>query len=182
MTGVVQKKVSPTLLYGGLASLGVVLYIFCTWRGGISTFLGSIAYFMYLIPVGFAIAGGLAAKKRGQGFIGFRALLQVCFGIIVLTLAVQQLFIWMLVHVIDPQFGRELIPASLAKAVATYRRFGMPEDQISSYEEAVKGTDPFSIGSILGGLAKLYIVGFPIAALMAILIRRKAPLGVAVNT
>jgi Protein of unknown function (DUF4199) len=181
MTGTMQKKVPVILLYGGIASLCIVLYTIGTWRGGISTFLGGVAYFMYLIPVGFAIAGGLVAKKRGQGFIGFRATLQVCFGIIVLTLAVQMLFTWILVHVIDPQFGRDLIPAAQAKVEATYRRFGMSEDEIGRNAEAVKGIDPFGIGSMFSGLSKLYIVGFLIAALMAAFIKHK-PEGVVVNT
>jgi Protein of unknown function (DUF4199) len=181
MTATTQKKVSPTLLYGSIASLCIVLYTVGTWRGGIGTFLGGIAYFMYLIPVGFAIAGGLAAKKRGQGFIGFRAALQVCFGIIVLTLAVQLLFTWTLVHVIDPPFGRDLIPAALAKMEATYRRFGMSEEEIKRNADAAKGTDPFDFSSMAIGLARNYIVGFLIAALMAALIKHK-PVSVAVNT
>ena len=182
MTATAQKKVSVTLLYGGIASLCIVLFTIATWRGGVNTFLGNVAYFMYLIPVGFAIAGGLAAKKRGHGFIGFRAALQVCFGIIVLTLAVQLLFIWILVHLIDPPFGQALIPVALAKMVATYKQLGMPEDQLAKNVEAAKGTDPFSFGSMAMGLARNYIVGFLIAALMAALIKCKAPVGVAVNT
>ena len=78
MTGAVQKKIPVILLYGGIASVCIVLYTVGTWRGGISTFIGGTAYGMYLIPVGFAIAGGLAARKRRRGFIGFRAALQVC--------------------------------------------------------------------------------------------------------
>ena len=182
MTGATQKKISVTLLYGGIASLCIVLYTIGTWKGGISTFIGGAAYGMYLIPVGFAIAGGLVAKKRGRGFIGFRAALQVCFGIIVLALAVQMFFTWILVHVIDPRFGRDLGPAVLAKMEATYRRFGMPEDEIGRNIDAAKGTDPFGFSSMAIGLARNYIVGFLIAALMAALIKHKAPEGVVVNT
>ncbi len=182
MTGARQTTIPVTLLYGSIASLCIILFLIGIWQGGISTFLGGVAYLMYLIPIAFAIAGGVAAKKRGKGFIGFRATLRVCFGIIVLTLAVQMLFIWILVHSIDPQFGRDLIPAAQAKTEATYRHFGMSEDEISANKEAVKGTDPFSFGSMSGGLAKLYIVAFPVAALMAALIKRKAPGGVAINT
>jgi hypothetical protein len=109
------------------------------------------------------------------------ATLQVCFGIIVLVLAVQMLFTWILLHVIDPRFGRELVPAVLQKMEATYRHFGMPEDEIGRNIEASKDTDPFGFSSMCIGLARNYIVGFLIAALMAALIKRK-PLGVAVNT
>jgi Protein of unknown function (DUF4199) len=182
MTGTMQKKIPVALLYGGIASICIVLYTVGTWRGGISTFIGGAAYGMYLIPLCFAIAGGLAAKKRGQGFIGFRATLQVCFGIIVLALAIQMLFTWILLHVIDPRFGRELAPAVLLKMEATYRHFGMPEDEIARNIEASKDTDPFGFSSMCIGLARNYIVGFLIAALMAGLIKHKAPAGMAVNT
>ena len=173
MTGKVQKKIPVILLYGGIASLCIVLYTIGTWKGGISTFIGGAAYGMYLIPVGFAIAGGLVAKKRGRGFIGFRATLQVCFGIIVLVLAVQMGFTWILLHVIDPRFGRDLAPAVLVRMEATYRHFGMPEDEISKNIEASKDTDPFGFSSMAIGLARNYIVGFLIAALMAALIKKQ---------
>ena len=182
MTGATQKKIPITLLFGGMASICIVLYTIGTWKGGISTFIGGAAYGMYLIPVGFAIAGGLAAKKRGGGFIGFRATLQVCFGIIVLALAVQMFFTWFLLHVIDPRFGRDLVPAVMAKMEATYRHFGMPEDEISKNIDAAKGTDPFGFSSMAIGLARNYIVGFLIAALMAALIKHSPPEQVAVNT
>jgi hypothetical protein len=186
MKATTQKKVSPTLLYGGIASLCIVLYTIATWKGGISTFIGAAAYGMYPIPLCFAIAGGLAAKKNGQGFIGFRAALQVCFGIIVLVLAVQMFFTWILLHVIDPRFGRELVPAVLLKMEATYRHFGMPEDEISRNIEASKDTDPFGFSSMCIGLARNYIVGFLIAALIAALIKnqqpKRKPEGVAINT
>jgi len=175
MTGTNQKKIPVILLYGGIASLCIILYTIGTWKGGISTFIGGAAYGMYLIPVGFAIAGGLVAKKRGRGFIGFRATLQVCFGIIVLALAVQMLFTWILVHFIDPRFGRDLVPAVMAKMEATYRHFGMPEDEIARNVEAAKGTDPFGFSSMAIGLARNYIVGFLIAALMAALIKNQRP-------
>jgi hypothetical protein len=181
MTDTVQKKIPVTLLYGGIASLCIVLFTIGTWKGGIDTFLGGVAYFMYLIPIGFAITGGLVAKKRGQGVIDFRAALKVCFGIIVLTLAVQVFFTWILVHVIDPRFGKELIPAALAKTLATYRHFGMSEDELSRNADALKGSDPFGIRGMAEGLAKLYIVGFLLAALMAAFIKNQQPERVAVK-
>lgn len=175
MTGRVQQKIPVILLYGGIASLCIVLYTIGTWRGGITTFIGAAAYGMYLIPVAFAIAGGLAAKKSGRGFIGFRAVLKVCFGIIVLALGIQMVFTWLLVHVVDPRFGRELIPAVMAKMEATYRHFGMPEEEISRNVDAVKDTDPFGFSSMAIGLARNYILGFLIAALMAAFIKNQQP-------
>jgi hypothetical protein len=175
MTDRVQQKIPVILLYGGIASICIVLFTIWAWKGGIDHFLGNVAYLMYLIPVGFAVAGGLIAKKRRQGGIDFRAALKVCFGIIVLTLAVQAFFTWILVHVIDPRFGRELIPAALAKTLATYRHLGMSEDELSRNADALKGSDPFGVRAMAEGQAKLYIVGFLIAALIAALIKNQQP-------
>jgi hypothetical protein len=169
----VQRKKMPVIvLYGGLASLCLILFTVVTWRGGTSVFLGNTAYLMYLIPVVFAIVAALVERHR-QGFLEFRPALTICFGIIVLSLAIQRVFAWTLVHFIDPAFGRTLGPAVLANMEAAYRRFGMPEDQIRANIEAAKNTDPFAFGNMATGLAYTYVLFFLIALLLAAIIRRK---------
>jgi Protein of unknown function (DUF4199) len=163
-----QKKSIPViLLYGGLAALGMILFTVATYKGGTEMFISNIVFLMYLIPVVFAVIGVLVEKKRGRGFIGFRAGLRICFGIIVLALAVQMIFGWTLLHLIDPAFGRSLPPAVLVKTEAAYRRFGMPEDEISRNIADLKGSDPFSFSAMAIGLARNCILGFLIALVPA---------------
>jgi hypothetical protein len=169
------KKIPVTIGFGGISSLCILLFTIGTWRGGTEVFIGNIAYAMYLIPVVFAIVAALVEKRRRQGVLGFRPALTICFGIIVLSLAVQRVFTWILVHLIDPAFGRTLGPAVLANTEAAYRRFGMPEDEISTNIAAAKNSDPFGFGSMALGLAYTYVLFFLIAVLLAAIIRRNSP-------
>jgi hypothetical protein len=169
-----QKKSIPVIpLFGGLGALGMILFTIGTYKAGTQTFISSIVFLMYLIPVVLAIVGVLVEKKRQQGYIEFRAALRICFGVIVLALAAQVIFAWVLLHGIDPAFGRSLPPAVLVKTEAAYRRFGMSEDEISRNIADLKGTDPFSFSSIAIGLARNCILGFLIALVPAALISSK---------
>ncbi len=179
-----QKKPIPViLLFGGIAALSMILFTTWTYKAGTQMFISNIVFLMYLIPVVLAIVGVLVEKKRQQGYIEFRAALRICFGVIVLGLAIQVLFTWVLLHLIDPSFGRTLPPAVLAQTEAAYRRFGMPEDEISKNIADLRGTDPFSFSATAIGLARNCILGFLIALVPAALIHRKRPeaAGPAVN-
>lgn len=167
------KKISTTILYGSIASLAMILFTIATWRGGTQVFM-SVGFYRYPIPVVFAIAAALIERHR-LGWLEFRPALKICFGIIVMAFAVQGLFTWILVHLIDPAFGRALRPVALADAEAWYRRLKMQEDDIRTNIDAIKDTDPFGFGSILFGLAKTYVLFFLVAVLLAAVIRRKQP-------
>ena len=169
------KPVSVTLLYGGLAGLGMILFTLATYKAGPSVFLSSTVYLMYLIPLVCGVIAALVEKRRGQGWLEFRPALRICFGILVLSTVLQTAFTWLLVHVIDPAFGKRLTPLLLANMEANYRRFGMPDDEISRNLAAAKGDDLFSFGSMALGLARDYIIGFPISLLLAVVLRRQKP-------
>ena len=170
-----QKPISLILLYGGIAALGMILFTIGTYKGGTETFLGPVVYGMYLIPMVCGVIAASIERSRGGGYLEFRAALRIVFGILVVSMAVQLLFTWLLVHVIDPHFGQLLAPAVLVKMEAAYRRFGMPEDEITKNIAAAKGTDPFSFGSMLLGLARDYVIGFLISLVLAAIVKRKKP-------
>lgn len=169
------KPTSVILLYGGVAMLGMILFTLGTYKAGAETFIGPIVYVMYLIPLLCGVIAAIVEKRRQQGYLEFRRALRICFGILVSSMALQVLFTWLLVHVIDPGFGKVLVPAVLAKTEAAYRRFGMPEDEITRNIAAVKGEDPFSLGSMALGLARDYIIGFLISLVLAAAVRRPTP-------
>jgi hypothetical protein len=170
-----QKLIPVTILYGGIAALGMILFTIGTYKTGVESFLGSVVFLMYLIPLACGVIAALVERQRHGGYLEFRAVLRVVFGILVLSMALQVLFTWLLVHIIDPHFGQLLTPAVLVKMEAAYRRFGMPEDEIAKNVAAAKGTDPFSLGSMLLGLARDYIIGFLISLVLAAIIKRKKP-------
>jgi|SRR5690348_12109815 len=165
------KKIPVTVLYGGLASLAMILFTIGTWRAGPQAFM-SIGFFRYLIPPVFAIAAMLVERHR-VGYLDFRPALKICFGIIVIAFAIQGLFTWILCQFIDPAFDRALRPIELANEAAWYRRLGMQEDDIRTSIDAMKDIDPFGLGSIAFGLAKTYVPFFLIAVLLAAVVKRK---------
>ena len=165
------KKIPVTLLLGGIAALGMIALTIIDWRAGVEAFLGN--YWMYLFPFVVAILATIVEKRRKGGVLSFRDALKPAFGVIVLSLAIQTLFTWILVKWIDPAFGRKLPDAVLVKIAATYRRFGAPEDEVKRAVDAAKGTDPFSFISMFKGLALNYIVGFIVAVLIAAIIGQR---------
>jgi hypothetical protein len=170
-----RKPIPLTVLYGGIATLGMILFTVGTYMGGTETFIGLVVYWMYLIPMVCGVLAALIERKRRGGHLEFQGSLKIIFGIFVVAIALQRLFAWLLVHVIDPRFGQALGPAVLVKMETTYRRFGMPEGEIARNIAAAKGTDPFSMGSILQGLALVYIIGFLISLVLAAIVKRKKP-------
>jgi putative flippase GtrA len=170
-----QKPISVILLFGGIATLVMLGILFAAYKGGLDTFLNQTFFLINLIPLVCGVAAAFIQKKREGGYLEFREALKIIFGILVIGLALEGLFLWVLLHVIDPHFGQALGPASLVKAEATYRRFGVPEDEIRRSIDEQKGTDPFSVKSLILGTAIYYVMGFVVSAGLAFTIKRKKP-------
>ncbi|HEY4112115.1 DUF4199 domain-containing protein [Puia sp.] len=168
-----KKKIPVVVLYGSMASIGMIGVTIMTYLEGPLAFIGGPAYSMYVFPIVFSIVAALAEKKRRGGLLGFRQALKACFGVIVLSLTVQTIFTLILVKWIDPHFGRTLPGIVMAKMEATYRRFGVPEDEIAKSLADQKNTNPFDPGPMLWGLALKFVAGFPIAALFAAVIGQR---------
>ena len=167
--------VPKPLVYGGIAALGMIGVTVVTWKNGMDAFLSMGAYSMYIFPVDLAIVATLAEKKRRNGVLSFREALKPAFGTIVVALVIHAIFTLVLVKWIDPGFGRKLPDAVAAKMEATYRRFGVPEDEIAGAVADQKKSDPFGFGATFWGLAQKCIVGFVISALIAAIIGQRLP-------
>ena len=167
------KKIPLVALFGGLASLGMILFTLGAYKEGTEAFLGPMVFLMYLIPVACGTMAALIERRRRGGWLEFRIALRTIFGIMVVAMAVQMLFTWLLVHVIDPGFGRALAPVVLAKMETAWRRFGMPDADIEKNIAAARGEDSFAFGSMLFGLARDYVLGFLISLILAAAIKRK---------
>ena len=170
-----RKKIPLIILFGGLAGLGMILFTIGTYKNGPQVFISNIVFLMYLIPIGLAIVAAQVEKKRNGGYLAFRSALRICFGIIVLSLAMQTIFNWALLHLIDPAFARTLRPFVLANTEARYRHLGMPEEDIVRNIDVMKNDpDLFSLGSGLLGLIRIYyLVGFIVSLVLAALLRRQ---------
>jgi hypothetical protein len=170
-----KKPISVLLLFGGIATLAMLGIIFVAYKGGLDRFLNQAFFLINLIPLVCGVIAAFIQRKRQGGYLEFREALKIVFGILVMALALEALFIWLLLHVFDPHFGQTLGPASLVKAEATYRRFGVPEDEIRRTIAGQKGTDPFSAKSLILGTAIYYVLGFVVSAVLAAIINRKKP-------
>lgn len=170
-----KKTFSVRLLFAGIATLVMIGITFTAYKGGTDTFLNQAFFLINLIPLVCGVIAALIQKKRDGGYLDFRQALKIIFGTLVIALALQVLFIWLLLHVIDPHFGQTLGPASLVKQEATYRRFGVSEDEISKTIAEQKGSDPFSFKSLVLGTAIFYVMGFVVSAGLAAIVKRKKP-------
>jgi len=170
------KKLSITLIYGSIASVCLILLTIGTWLNGVQAFLGWVANLKYPFLIAFAITAVLIEKKRNGGYLDFRAALKTCFAIFVLALAVQTLFTWLLMIVIDTHFKEQVIQAIPLKMAEAYKRFGMSDEQANQAIEEEKGSDPFTLGRMLQGMGFTYILHFLIALLIAAIVRKKAPI------
>jgi hypothetical protein len=170
-----RKPIPLTVLYGGIATLGMIVVTLGTYKAGPATFLRLTVDFMYLIPLVCGVVAAFVERKRQGGYLEFRSALRIIFGILVLAVALQGIFTWLLVNVIDPHFGETLRPAWLSNTEAAYRRFGMPEDELKRNIDSLKGTNPFSFASVMLGLARVYIIGFLISLILAAIVKRKKP-------
>jgi hypothetical protein len=170
-----QKPISVRLLFGGIAALVMLGITFVAYKGGADTFLNQAFFLDNLIPLVCGFLATFIQKKRHDGYLEFRDALKIIFGTLVAALALQVVFIWLLLHVFDPHFGQTLGPLSLVKTEATYRRFGVPEEEIRKSIAEQRGTDPFSFKSLILGTAIYYVLGFVVSAGLAAIVKRKKP-------
>jgi len=170
-----RKPIPVLLLFGGIATVGMILVTFVTYKAGPQTFLSLEVDLMYLIPMICAVIAANIERKRQGGFLEFRNALRIIFGILVMATALQGLFTWLLMNVFDTHFAQAVRPVWLAKSKAALQSIGMTGDQLDKNVAALKDSDPFSLGAVLFGLAKFYILGFPVSVLLAAIIKRKKP-------
>jgi len=167
------KKRSPLLSYGAIAAVVMILFTLATWKGGPAAFIGRAGYLKFILVIGIAGMAGLAARKQNAGYIEFRPALRVCFGVMVIGMAVQTIFAWLLLA-IDTKFKAQLIPLLIDQMEAANRAIKVPEDEIARNTAAIKNSDPFSFGRMLAGLAWIYIILFLVSlGLAAVIGQRK---------
>ena len=171
------KKITVTLLFGLIAAACMILFTCGMYWAGPHVFLGQTAYLFHILLILLAVVAAVLEKRATGGSIDFRAALKVCFAVMVMGLAVQYLFTWMLLNVFDPAFKKTLLPVVQDNMVKAYHRFGASENDIQQAVDAEKGQDPFTFGRMFTGLGFNIIIYFLIALLIAATVRTKrAPL------
>jgi hypothetical protein len=172
MTGAL-KRITITLLFGLIAAGCMILFTLGMFWAGPQVFLGPTAYLFHIVLILLAAVAAMLEKRAQGGVLDFRAALKACFAVMVLGLAVQYLFTWLLLNVFDPAFRRALLPVVHDNMVKAYRRFGASEDDIQQAVDAEKGQDPFSLGRMITGLGFNIVIYFLIALLISATVRTK---------
>jgi hypothetical protein len=161
------------LWYGLIAGLSLIVFTTVLYRGGVTLFLGGVAYLGYVILIGLAVAAALAEKKSQGGYLDFQVALKTCFTVFVIALVAQTLFVWLLLNVIDTNFKKVLAEAAFKKTEAVLTDFGLTQDQLDRTIASARDKDQFAFGSMLQGLAFSCIVHFILALPIAAIVKKK---------
>ena len=176
------KKPSTLLIYSAIAAVVMILFTLTTWWAGPAAFVGRPGYLKFILIIGIGLMAGIAARKQNGNYIEFRPALRVCFGVMVIGMAVQTVFAWLLLT-LDARFKQQLIPLVIAQMEAANRAIKVPEDEIARNTAAIKANDPFAFGRMLAGLAWIYIILFLVSLGLAAVVgqRKRAPGGPTTN-
>jgi Protein of unknown function (DUF4199) len=167
------KKRNIGLFYGLIASAGLIAFTVALYLGGVDTYLGGIARLGYAIPIGLAAVAALIQRKVNGGRLEFQPALRTSFTVLVLALAAQTLFVWLLVHWLDAHFGQNLAREMGVRTEAYMKDRGMPAGDLKKFMDDQRAHDPFALGGMLLGLAFSCIVQFIIALLIAAIVKKK---------
>jgi hypothetical protein len=167
------KKRNSGIKFGLIAGIGLVLFSWVLYRGGVEINFSWIAYLGYVISIGLAMSAVLVQRKANGGMLEFQAALKTAFTVLVFALAAQTLFSWILLNWVDVPFKNALDRATLIRMEASLKLHGMPDDERKKYMDDQHARDAYSLGSMIMGLALSCIVQFIIALLIAAVLKKK---------
>lgn len=177
------KKISITLLFGLIAAAVMIAIILGTWQAGPEAFLGSTPWLGRCIVILIAAVAATMEKRARGGIINFRSALRVAFGVMVMGIIAESLFVWLITNVIDPHFYQRLVPVLQAKTEKAYRQFGAGDDIIRAALDDIRKNNQFSLGAMIMGTGRNLLLFGIIAILIAVTVKsKKGPAGPAPAT
>ncbi|WP_235299173.1 DUF4199 domain-containing protein [Portibacter marinus] len=169
-----NRGVVNGLLFGGVAvAVGVVLYLIDKplFLSPTLRLLLSLA-----IPISFMVKAGLEKRKELGGFANFSEIIQPTFLTLVVGVIIFSIFQFILMS-----SDVELLEVQKKIAVESLESMSglinLSEENLADMKAMdVKEMQP-TIKGLLMGLSKNFILGFIIAALISLIIKRKNPAG-----
>ena len=167
-----KETIQYGLLSGGIAILiFIVLYIL-----GAEYFLSPFAWISsYLLPVLFAVLGGIAIKRKNNGYLNFNEALKVSFGVLVITGLLSTLFSFLIFNYLDVAFADRMKQLTVEKAQEAMIRFKVPENEMEKALDKISEQDIYSIGSLTKSFAYVCILYFIEALIISAIIKKKKP-------
>lgn len=170
-----QDGVSKVLLpYALICALVSILYYVGLYLNGAESFLKPIAYFSYIIPIGFGVAASIKAKKA-HGYLTFSNALKLNFGIFVLSFFGVSIFSFFLFNYIDPAFAERMFQLTIQKSQEMLERFNIPQSEIDKQIKGVMSKDIFSFGAIMQNFFISCIVLFLVSLIIAAIVKKNKP-------
>lgn len=158
---------------GLIASVIGIIYTLIAYFIGPEAFTSYI--FMFLIAIGILVYFILSLKKvrssLGANFTFGNAFFNFMVMVVIYTV-ISQIFNYLLIYVIDPEFGVAMTDAIIEKTVGMMEGFGAPEQAIAEAitEMEVAFEDQTTISGMLLGILKylgfMAVVGLIVAAIM----------------
>jgi hypothetical protein len=167
------RKISIPLLFGLIAAGIMILVTLGTWQAGPEAFLGWPVWLGKSLVILLAAIAAAAEKRARGGILDFRSALRAAFGVMVMGIIAANLFVWLIVNVIDPHFYQRLLPVILKNAEQSYRKFGAPEDQIRAQLDYMRTNNQFSPGSVIFGMGRDLLLFGILAVLIAVTVKSK---------
>lgn len=170
-----KMKNSTLLVFGSIASVCMMLVVVGTWRAGPSAFVGWPVWLGRSIVMLLAAIAAILEKRRRNG-LSFRPALKITYGVMVMAIIAQSIFVWLIPNLIDPGFYQRLVPVLLANTESTYRHMGATDDQLRPMLDDIRNNNQFSLGRVISGTGYQLVLFFIIAVLIAATVKsRKGP-------
>jgi hypothetical protein len=166
------KKISIPLLFGLIAALCMIGFVYGTWLAGPAAFIGSTIWLGRCIVILLAAVAVAVEKRARGGYIDFRSALKIAYGVLVMAILAQSLTVWLIPNVIDPHLSQRLVPILIAQAEES-RKFGATDDYVRAAVADVRTNNQFSLGRVISGTGFQLVLFFIIALLIAVTIKSK---------
>lgn len=165
-----------TLQFGLISALAAILIFVVIYILGASYFMSPLVWISsYVLPIVFAVWGGIVAKRKSEGFLQFKEALKVSFGVLVITGFLSTLFSYFVFNILDVAFAESVKQLSIEKTIEFMEKFNVPESDIDKAIDGMIKDDTFSFGSLSKSYAIACILYFIEALIIAAIIKKKKP-------
>jgi hypothetical protein len=165
-----------TLQFGLISALASIVIFVVIYVMGAKYFMSPMVWVSsYVLPIVFAVWGGIAAKRKSEGFLAYREALKVTFGVLVITGFLSTVFSYFIFNVLDVAFAESVKQLSIEKTMEFMQNFKVPETEIDKAIDEMIKQDMFSAGSLLKSYAYACILYFIEALIIAAIIKKKKP-------
>lgn len=165
-----------TIQFGLLSALAAILIFVVIYILGASYFMSPLVWISsYLLPIVFAVWGGIVAKKKSEGYLQFKEALKISFGVLVITGFISTLFSYFIFNILDVSYAESVKQLSIEKTMEFMQKFNVPDTEIDKAIDGMIQQDMFSFGSLMKSYAYVCILYFIEALIIAAIIKKKKP-------